>query len=122
MLSLPNCRLKPNYFLLCVWLSYKERYVANCGPIRSVRLPRWQDSGKPRGYAHVEFETGAAATKAVAMNGEYMLNRYLDISMAKPRAADMHAALVRSFELLVGVAGGKSTNAIKRPRIRPLCL
>lgn len=39
------------------------------GRIKSVRLPRWHDSGRLRGYGHVEFESIAQAEKAIELNG-----------------------------------------------------
>jgi hypothetical protein len=70
-------------------------FFSSCGDIMALRMPRWQDSGKPMGYAHVEFASAADAAGAIKLSGEYMLSRYLDISAAKPRAADLHAVTVR---------------------------
>jgi hypothetical protein len=40
-------------------------FFESCGRIESVRLPRWQDSGRLRGYGHVQFATAAAAKRAI---------------------------------------------------------
>lgn len=39
------------------------------GSIRALRLPRWHDSGRLRGYGHVEFADENAATRALELNG-----------------------------------------------------
>ena len=39
------------------------------GTIVSIRLPRWHDSGRLRGYGHVEFATEDEATQALELNG-----------------------------------------------------
>ncbi|KAG1697014.1 hypothetical protein DVH05_017401 [Phytophthora capsici] len=65
-------------------------HFSSCGPVREVRMPRYQDSGKPRGYAHVVFENEAALKKALKLDGEYLFNRYLSIRRAEaPRAVEM---------------------------------
>ncbi|KAF0693392.1 Aste57867_15645 [Aphanomyces stellatus] len=64
-------------------------HFSSCGHVKEVRLPRWHDSGKPRGYGHVVFETEAAAKKALALDGKYMLKRYLTIRQAEaPRGIE----------------------------------
>ena len=37
--------------------------------ILSIRLPRWHDSGRLRGYGHVEFSNEEAAQSALNLNG-----------------------------------------------------
>jgi len=38
-------------------------FFANCGMIKSLRLPTWQDTGRLRGYGHVEFDSEEGALK-----------------------------------------------------------
>ncbi|CAI5716351.1 unnamed protein product [Peronospora effusa] len=65
-------------------------HFSSCGNVREVRLPRYQDSGKPRGYAHVVFDDEAALTKALQLDGKYLFGRYLSIRRAEaPRAVEM---------------------------------
>ena len=45
-------------------------FFESCGCIESVRLPRWHDSNKLRGYGHVQFKNAAAAKKAVELDGK----------------------------------------------------
>lgn len=47
--------------------------------IIEMRLPKWQDSGRLRGYGHVAFTSAEAAAKALEMNGKYLKKRYLSI-------------------------------------------
>ena len=60
-------------------------FFASCGKINSVRVPKYQDSGKPRGYAHIDFATEEGVKKAIAKNRERMMGRYLDIKIANRR-------------------------------------
>lgn len=47
-------------------------FFESCGHVESVRLPRWQDSGRLRGYGHVQFSTAAAAKRAITeLDGGY---------------------------------------------------
>ena len=50
-----------------------------CGKIASIRLPRWHDSGRIKGYGHVEFNDNSSATKALDLSGEYIQDRYITV-------------------------------------------
>jgi len=50
------------------------------GVILSMRLPTWQDSGKLRGYGHVVFQRAENATKALELDGSYMMKRYIKVA------------------------------------------
>ncbi|EQC35661.1 hypothetical protein SDRG_06944 [Saprolegnia diclina VS20] len=77
-------------------------HFSACGAVKEVRMPRYQDSGKPRGYAHIVFDSDKAAKKALAMDGQYMMKRYLSVRPAEtPRT--LEAVMTKS----------KSTKAIK---------
>jgi len=45
-----------------------REFFSECGEIRDVRIPM-RDDGKPKGFAHVEFDSPEAAKAAMAMNG-----------------------------------------------------
>jgi nucleolin len=45
-----------------------KNFFKNCGPIKDVRIPM-NEEGRPKGFAHVEFETAEAAQKALEFNG-----------------------------------------------------
>ena len=79
-------------------------FFESCGKITSIRMPRcclnsrmylsyifpsrYQDSGKPRGYAHIDFSSSKAVGKALELDGETMMGRYLSVSLANARNAD----------------------------------
>lgn len=47
-----------------------SQFFSECGPTKSIRLPRWHDSGRLRGYGHVEFNDSEAAQKAFELDGK----------------------------------------------------
>jgi nucleolin len=53
--------------------------LINESQIKSIRLPRWHDSGKLKGYGHIEFHSEESTKKALEMNGQYLRNRYIVI-------------------------------------------
>eukprot|EP00510_Aplanochytrium_minuta_P001784 CAMPEP_0184009352 /NCGR_PEP_ID=MMETSP0954-20121128/2537_1 /TAXON_ID=627963 /ORGANISM="Aplanochytrium sp, Strain PBS07" /LENGTH=205 /DNA_ID=CAMNT_0026288675 /DNA_START=36 /DNA_END=654 /DNA_ORIENTATION=- len=55
--------------------------------IVDVRMPRWHDSNKPRGYAHVDFSSEEVLELALKLDGEKLGGRYLKISKAKERGS-----------------------------------
>jgi nucleolin len=47
-------------------------FFAKVGPLAGLRLPRWHDSGRLRGYGHAEFATADEASRAMKeLNGAY---------------------------------------------------
>lgn len=60
--------------------------------ITEVKLPRFQDSGKCRGYAHVQFGSREAYESALKLSGQTLGARYLDIKPAAGRSASSAAA------------------------------
>lgn len=58
---------------------------SGCGEITQIRLPRYHDSGKMKGYAYVQFSDIDGATKCVAMNGESISGRNVRLDFSKPR-------------------------------------
>lgn len=57
-------------------------FFQEAGSIVSLRLPKWHDSNKLRGYGHVVFSDEEAAQKALDMNGLYLQDRF--ITVARP--------------------------------------
>ena len=45
-------------------------------------MPRYQDSGRCIGYAHVAFDHLENQVKAIALSGQKLKGRYLDIKEA----------------------------------------
>ena len=64
-----------------------KEFFGAAGEINSVRIPVFEDSGKPRGIAFLEFATGEAAQKAVEMDGQEMMGRWLKVSISTSPAA-----------------------------------
>ena len=62
-----------------------DRFFRACGAMIDIRLPRWNDSGKPRGYAHIEFADRHGCAAALKLDGQTMMGRYLRVSRAKVR-------------------------------------
>jgi len=61
---------------------------SDCGMVVDVRVPRWNDSGKCRGYAHVDFEKKKHMLKAIeTLNRFQMGARYITVVPAKDKAA-----------------------------------
>jgi nucleolin len=46
-------------------------FFSDCGTVVDVRMPKYQDSGRPRGYAHVVFQSHKQAAK-VSVYRSYM--------------------------------------------------
>lgn len=62
-------------------------FFKDCGTIKAVRLPKWHDSGKLRGYGHVEFTSSAAAVAAMELSGQYIHDRFINVDRPMiPRA------------------------------------
>lgn len=62
-------------------------FFKDCGTIKAVRLPKWHDSGKLRGYGHVEFASSAAALAALELSGQYIHDRFINVDRPMvPRA------------------------------------
>jgi nucleolin len=62
-------------------------FFKKCGGLKSIRLPTWQDSGRLRGYGHLEFDSNEAAGKAMELDGSYLMKRYIKVDRPKiPRA------------------------------------
>jgi RNA recognition motif-containing protein len=59
------------------------------GPVVEVRMPRWNDSKKPKGYAHLVFKDAAHVKLAIdQLNGQRLMGRYLKVALPNaPKAA-----------------------------------
>lgn len=65
-------------------------HFSSCGAVKEVRMPRYQDSGKPRGYAHVVFDSASSIPKALELDGKYLFGRYLTVRVAEtPRTVEL---------------------------------
>ena len=52
-------------------------FFKSCGPIDSVRLPKWHDSGRLRGYGHVQFSSVTSIKQALNLDGIILLSKVL---------------------------------------------
>jgi nucleolin len=50
------------------------------GSITSIRVARWHDTGRLRGYGHVEFVSDTIAEKALGLDGSYLFDRYIKVA------------------------------------------
>jgi len=91
-----------------VWTEDKVRdFFLDCGVVREVRAPKWQDSGRLRGFAHVSFVDKASQDKALALDGSQVgkKGRYLKIEAAKP--PNGHANDQVSHDKVEDLKGGR---------------
>ena len=58
-------------------------FFAAHGAIKELRLPRYQDSGRLRGYGHVEYETAQSASSALKASGSSLGGRYVTVQPSK---------------------------------------
>jgi RNA recognition motif-containing protein len=65
-----------------------REWFGELGEVVHVRIAEDYETGKRKGFAHVEFATPEAALKAVEYNGEVLDGRpiRIDISAPRPRA------------------------------------
>jgi RNA recognition motif-containing protein len=63
-----------------------QDYFAQAGPVNQVSLMMDKFTGKSRGFAFIEFASGAGALKAVEMfHGKDFQGRALTVNIARPR-------------------------------------
>jgi RNA recognition motif-containing protein len=61
-------------------------HMASVAPPVSVVLPMDRETGRPRGFAFVDYDDLAAATEVIRrLNGNLFLGRTLSVSEARPR-------------------------------------
>lgn len=58
---------------------------AQCGPINQIRLPRYHDTGKMKGYAYLEFQDLDSATKCINLQDVQIANRPVRLDYSQPR-------------------------------------
>jgi RNA recognition motif-containing protein len=63
-----------------------REFFSECGPIAEVRIAYDRDTGRAKGFAHIQFEELEGAAKAVQLSGETMLDRELYIESTTERA------------------------------------
>jgi len=58
-------------------------FFQNCGHIVEITFPRFEDSGRSKGYCGVLFQSPKAVAKAVKLDGEVLQGRWLRIQAGK---------------------------------------
>ena len=61
-------------------------WFGEIGPVAAVRIATDYETGRPKGFGHVEFENAADAKKAMDFSGEELEGRALRIDISQPRA------------------------------------
>jgi len=67
----------------CSEQEFREFFGKLASHITEIKLPRYQDSGRCIGYAHVAFDHLENQVKALALSGQKLKGRYLDIKEAQ---------------------------------------
>ena len=62
-----------------------SEFFADCGPVAEVRIAYDRDTGRARGFAHVQFEEVEGAAKAILKSGESLLDREVYIESTTER-------------------------------------
>jgi nucleolin len=64
-----------------------KNFFKDCGEIKEIDMPLWEDSGRSKGFANLTFESTDAAQKCIAMNNATMGERWLKIEsyVEKPK-------------------------------------
>jgi len=62
-------------------------WFAEVGAVAGVRIAEDHETGKRKGFAHVEFVDPASAVKAMEFNGQELEGRALRIDISAPRPA-----------------------------------
>jgi len=58
-------------------------FFESCGPIVEVEFPRFEDSGRSKGYCGVLFQSPKAVAKALELDGEELMGRWLGVQAGK---------------------------------------
>ena len=61
----------------------REFFAAQAHAITEIKMPKYQDTGRVIGYAHIALNEEAAYNAALELNGQTMGGRYLDIKPAQ---------------------------------------
>ena len=62
-----------------------REFFAECGPLAEVRVAYDRDTGRARGFAHIQFEEVEGAAKAILLSGSNMMDREVYIESTTER-------------------------------------
>jgi nucleolin len=57
-------------------------FFSSCGEVKEVRIPMGDD-GRPKGFAHIEFDSNASAQAATKLNGQELDGRALRLDISQ---------------------------------------
>jgi RNA recognition motif-containing protein len=60
-----------------------RQFLEGCGTIVEIQFPRFEDSGRSKGYCGVLFQSPKAVAKAVELDGQELMGRWLRIQAGK---------------------------------------
>lgn len=60
-----------------------REFFSECGPIQDVTFPTYEDSGRSKGYCGVWFSSPKAVAKAIELDGQELMGRWLRIQAGK---------------------------------------
>ena len=75
-----------------------RNFFEHCGKINEVTFPTFEDSGRSKGYCGIVFASPKAVEKAIELNGEELMGRWLSVQAGKMYLRDWDANHVRSRE------------------------
>ncbi len=78
---------------------------APCGTISSIRMPRWHDTNRPRGYAHIDFTSEKEVSKALQLDGTNLMKRYITVKRANATKGGSGSAVTSGRHASAGVSG-----------------
>lgn len=67
----------------CSEQELKEFFGELAKGIKEIKMPRYQDSGRCIGYAHITMSTPEGTQKVLEMSGQKLKGRYMDIKEAE---------------------------------------
>ncbi len=67
----------------CSEQEFKEFFGDLAKGIKEIKMPRYQDSGRCIGYAHITMSSLEGTQKVLEMSGQKLKGRYLDIKEAE---------------------------------------
>ena len=99
------------------------RFFSSAGLVVSVRMPLDRETGRPRGFAFIEFRDLEQAEQAMRVfNGRELGGSVLRVSMARPEAERWSSGVDRRTGIGSESERGKPTNAVQPKaldRVRP---
>jgi nucleolin len=79
-----------------------RKFFDGCGDIISIRAPVFHDTGRLRGYAHVDFATAKGQAEALKRDGRYIKDRFINVEQAKAPSSSSSSS---------GAADGSSSSS-----------